>query len=267
MSTAREESVFLKLAEDLARGQKGILAMVVRSEGSAPRNVGACMWIRPDMSIEGTVGGGELEHRVMREAKAMFEEGRPESLMGMDLVEGASGMLCGGRVEVFLKTLGSSDELVVFGGGHVGRAVAKLGVFLGFDVVVWDDRPEFCDVSELGARGICSPLESFFEHHPPLSPRSYVVICTRGHAMDANVVEMLKDSNPAYIGMIGSRAKVAALREKLLERGVPKEHLDRIYQPIGLTIGAETPEEIALSIMAEIVAVRRGKDVSSLRKW
>ena len=175
-------------------------------------------------------------------------------------------MACGGSADVYMETIGRCDELVIFGGGHVGRAVAELGAFAGFRVTVWDERPEFANDEHIPwARNIACPIDKIYENGVTLHERSYVVIMTRGHALDAEAVTVTDKKPGAYYGMIGSRSKIATVRKMLLERGVSEEHLDRIYQPIGLPIKAETPNEIAVSVMAEIIAVKYGADIKRLR--
>ena len=177
------------------------------------------------------------------------------------------GMVCGGVISVFMEVIGSSDELVIFGAGHVGRAVAKLGAYVGFKVTIWDERADLASEEFFpGAKRLSCPLDKIYDNGLTLHDRSYVVIMTRGHMSDADVVAVTDKKPGAYYGMIGSRSKIAALREMLLGRGVTREHLDRIHQPIGLPIKGETPEEIAVSIVAEMIAARRGGNLDALRK-
>ena len=176
------------------------------------------------------------------------------------------GMACGGSVSIYMEVIGREDELVIFGAGHVGKAIAQLGSFVGFRVTVWDEREEFANADNIPcARTISCPIEAIYENGICLHDRSYVVIVTRGHLLDAEAVAVTDKKPGAYYGMIGSRSKIAALRKSLLERGVTEEHINRLYQPIGLPIKAETPEEIAVSVIAEIIAVKRGGDVRRLR--
>jgi len=162
--------------------------------------------------------------------------------------------------------LGREDELLIFGAGHVGKAVAQAAALVGFRVTVWDEREEYANRENIPwARTVVCPIEEIFEKGVTLHERSYVVIVTRGHALDAEAVAITDKKPGAYFGMIGSRSKIAAVRKMLLARGMSEEHLNRIHQPIGLPIMAETPEEIAVSILAEIIAVKRGGDIATLR--
>ena len=148
----------------------------------------------------------------------------------------------------------------------MGRALAQLGAFAGFSVTVWDEREEFANPERIPwGRTVALPLEAF-GRSLRTHERTYAVVATRGHSLDGEAVSLLDRRPAAYVGMIGSRSKIAAVRARLRDQGVSAEHLDRVRQPVGLPLRAETPEEIALSVMAEIVAVRRGADVDSLRR-
>ena len=246
-------------------GKCGVLCTVTDESGSTPRSRGASMWVRPDGSISGTIGGGLIEYEAIKKAKELIFSGDTVLLWEKDLTE-KDGMLCGGTASVYMEVIGREDELVILGGGHVGKAVAEVGAFAGFRVTVWDEREEFANRENIPcARTVACPIIDIYDNGITLHERSYVVIMTRGHALDAEAVAITDKKPGAYYGMIGSRSKIAALRKMLLDRGVSQEHLDRIHQPIGLPIKAETPEEIAVSILAEIIAVKRGGDTAGLR--
>lgn len=256
--------------EEISQGKKGVLCTLVEATGSSPRHLGARMWVRPDGSIAGTIGGGTVEFRVLERARTMLQHRDPpllhrESMWNDEVSEGEPA--CGGEVGIFLEILGQDREIVIFGAGHVGLAVARLGAFAGFSVTVWDERPEFASSERFPeARVLACPLDHVFEQGLCLSEGSFVVIATRGHALDAAVAKALDGMPAAYIGMIGSRRKIATVRDALLRDGVSQEHLNRLFQPVGLPIGAETPEEIAISVLSEIVAVASGADIRSLRE-
>ena len=254
-----------RINEEVQAGGYGVLCTVTGESGSTPRSRGASMWVRPDGSIAGTIGGGLIEYEAIQEALLLMKSGEPSRTWHKELTE-RDGMAYGGGADIYMETIGRCDELVIFGGGHVGRAVAELGAFAGFRVTVWDERPEFANDEHIPwARNIACPIDKIYENGITLHERSYVVIMTRGHALDAEAVTVTDKKPGAYYGMIGSRSKIATVRKMLLERGVSKEHLDRIYQPIGLPIKAETPNEIAVSVMAEIIAVKYGADVARMR--
>ncbi len=258
-----------RLAALYEEGRRGVLCIVAEEAGSTPRSAGSSMLVYPDGSIEGTVGGGIMEHRVIERALEMLSNGSAPLLHRESLTADEAafdGAVCGGTLAVYLEVIGRSRELIIFGAGHVGRALARAGETAGFQVTVWDEREEFANPENIPwGRTVCCPLEKFFEEKGRFHGRTSVVAVTRGHSLDAEVVRALEGLPLAYIGMIGSRKKIAFVRQGLLESGVSEAFLEGIYQPVGLPIGAETPEEIAVSVLAEIIAVDRGADVAALR--
>ena len=262
-------NVFEAIHEALQAGDQGVLCTLVEEAGSTPRSRGAHMWVRPDGSIVGTIGGGLLEHRVIARAMEMIASREEivlfrESLRGEALSDDEA--LCGGDAGVFLEYIGRHKKVVIFGGGHVGQALAHVAVAADYDVVVWDERDEFANAERFpGAVVHCCPLESAFDGRITFDEWTFVVIVTRGHVLDGDVARLLEGKTAAYVGMIGSRKKTVALKKALLADGVGADYLDSIFSPIGLPLNAETPAEIALSIMAEIVAVDRMADVEGLR--
>jgi len=259
-------SRLLKLIDtEIEAGEYGVLCTVIEESGSTPRSRGASMWVRPDGSISGTIGGGLVEYEATMGALELLKTGESCRTWQKNLTE-KDGMACGGALSVYMEVLGREDEIVIFGAGHVGKAVARIGAFAGFGVTVWDEREEFANQENIPwARTIACPLENIYENGIKLHDRSYVIIVTRGHSLDAEAVAVTDKKPGAYYGMIGSRSKIATVRKMLIERGVTEEHLNRLHQPIGLPIKAETPEEIAVSILAEIIAVKRGGDIQGLR--
>lgn len=254
-----------QIDEEVSEGGYGVLCTVTEELGSTPRSRGASMWVRPDGSISGTIGGGLVEYEAIQQALELLASGEPNTTWRKNLTE-KEGMACGGAATVYMEVLGREDDLVIFGAGHVGKAVAELGAFCGFRVIVWDEREEFANLQKIPrAKTIACPIEEIYENGIKLHERSYVVIMTRGHALDSEVVTITDKQPGAYYGMIGSRSKIATVRKQLLEQGVSEEHLDRIHKPIGLPLKAETPEEIAVSVLAELIAVRHGANLAALR--
>jgi xanthine dehydrogenase accessory factor len=254
------DDIYEAIAGLRRRGEKAVLATIVGTRGSAPRKEGAKMLVKADGQIVGTVGGGSLEHQVYKEALQRME-GNASKLAHFELTnEDASreGMVCGGTVDVFIEPITSLPVLFIFGGGHISLSLARIGKMVDFRVVVIDDRPEFAnaerfpEADETIADDMASAMRCL-----DINGSSYIVIVTRGHQNDTQVLEWAVTTPAAYVGMIGSKRKIHAVFSHLKTKGVTEEQLGRVHSPIGLSIGAETPEEIAVSIMAEMIQVRR----------
>jgi xanthine dehydrogenase accessory factor len=253
-------TIYQAAASAVERGEAVALATIVRVAGSTPRGVGTKMLIRADGTGEGTVGGGELEARVVAVAREALRAGEPR-LVSFTLhdTEAGDAAICGGQADVFIDVLLPHPTLLIVGAGHVAVPVARLGTLLGFRTVVLDDRAEFASkerfprAGELIVGDIPVELAQF-----SVNAQTHVVIVTRGHAHDEAALRAVLDSPAAYIGMIGSRRKVRTVFDHLRAAGVSEDALARVRAPIGLDIGAETPAEIAVSIMAEIVMLHRG---------
>ena len=263
------------LLGDVKGGQCGVLCILIEQEGSTPRKEGASMWVRPDGSIEGTLGGGPMEYACVKAALDILEAGDSVRIQEFDLATGLTGKcpegaVCGGRSKVYFEALRPDEEIFIFGAGHVGKALARVAQAAGFRVTVWDERAEYANDENIPwARNIVCPMEELFdeEKNARLFHRgSYVVIVTRGHTLDADAMRLLEGHDVAYIGVIGSRGKIAFVDKKLREGGTSPAYLAKIHRPIGLPIRGETPEEIAVSILAEIVAVKRGANIAALRE-
>lgn len=253
-------SIYRSLAECVDRNEAVALCTVVHSQGSTPRRATSKMLVFPDGSIQGTVGGGEMENRVIAAARQALLDGSPQLLSYnmSDPTRGDPGV-CGGQVEVFVEPILPKPVLVVIGAGHVGKAVAHLAKWLGFRVVVNDDRPGFCTPEMVpdGDEFLAVPLAEL-PQHLKITPWTYLVLTTRGVNIDVPGLPALLDSDAAYIGVIGSRRRWLTTRKQLLQAGIAEEKLDRVRSPMGLELNAETPEEIAVSILAEIIMLRQG---------
>lgn len=255
-------SVFRALADLENTNKAGALCTLIRSKGSTPRHTGSKMLVYPDGSIVGTVGGGEMENRVIAEARKAILDGRPR-LLEYQMTDPARGDpgVCGGQVEVFVEPLQPKPILVVVGTGHVGKAVAHLAHWLGFWVVANDDRPEFCTPQAVpDADEFIPTTMSELPERLEITPWTYLVLTTRGTNIDVQGLPALLGTTAAYIGVIGSQRRWATARKQLREMGVAEEKLKQVRSPIGLELNAETPEEIAVSIMAEIIMLRQGGD-------
>jgi xanthine dehydrogenase accessory factor len=253
------DDIYEAIAGLRRRGQTAVLATIVSTRGSAPRKEGAKMLVQNDGQIIGTVGGGDLEYQIYKKALQLIE-GNESQLAHFELTnEDASkeGMLCGGTVDVFIEPIKPLPVLFIFGGGHISFSLARIGKMVDFRVVVIDDRPEFANAERFpeADETIVGDMASVIPQLD-INRSSYIVIVTRGHQNDAQVLEWAATTPAAYVGMIGSKRKVHAAFSYLKTKGITQEQLDRVHSPIGLPIGAETPEEIAVSIMAEIIQVR-----------
>jgi len=259
------EDVFQKLADIEKGGMQAALAIVVRTKGSTPRKAGAKMIVMEDGSILGTLGGGGLEKKVIEESLEAMKTGRAK-LTSFTLEESLD-MMCGGEIEIYIEPIIRPERLVVFGAGHITKALTPLMRSVGFRVTVVDDNPEALRHDRSGDMGEIHPedMESYAEGLPPDS-NTYIVILTRGFSKDKAVLQHIIGKDFRYVGMIGSEKKIRTIEEDLISNGIAKEHFTKLHAPIGLDIGAETPEEIALSIATEIISVRRGKPTGRTRE-
>ncbi len=252
--------VLTALAELQKSGGTGVLCTIVKTKGSTPRKEGCKMLVYQDGTIKGTIGGGEVEGRVIKEALEAIQSGEP-TLCSYDLINPDQGDpgLCGGSLEIFIDPLIQSDDLVVIGGGHVGKAIIHLANWLGFRVILTDDREEFCssDSAPGAAEYIHCPFEEITKRYK-FSSQTAVVLATRNNKLDILGLPELLKVPTGYIGVISSKRRWKLTEEQLRESGVNKNKLEQIHAPIGLDIQADTPEEIALSIMAEIIQEKHG---------
>ena len=251
-------SIYQALSELEKTNQSAALCTVIKSEGSTPRHVGSKMLVYADGKFIGTVGGGDLEHRVLDEAWMAISDGEPRYLHYnmADPSRGDPGV-CGGQVEVFVEPILPAPTLVVIGAGHVGKAVVHLAKWLGFRVVASDDRTEFCTPESTPGADEYLPVEmGKLAESLKITNRTYLVVTSRGSNVDALGLPSLLASQAAYIGVIGSKRRWATTVKALKEKGVTDELIAKVHSPIGLELQAETPEEIAVSIMAEVLMVR-----------
>jgi xanthine dehydrogenase accessory factor len=244
-------------------GRKGALATIVNVRGSIPSFETAKMLVRDDGSIVGTIGGGCVEADVWQAAREVMEKERPRTLT-FNLNQNPkddTGLVCGGTLEVFIEPILPIASLYILGAGHVAHSVHKVARLAGFETVIIDDREAYANRERFpDAREVIA--EDFERAMAKVDPdeNSYVVIVTRGHRDDMRCLRWAVDTRARYIGMIGSKRKVISVYNELEKDGVPREKLERVNAPIGLEIGAITPEEIAVAIVAEMIAVRRKID-------
>ncbi|MFQ5778975.1 MAG: XdhC family protein [Terriglobia bacterium] len=254
----------MDIYEELVRlrqqGRKAALATIIHTQGSIPSFQSSKMIIRDDGSIAGTVGGGCVEAEVWAAARQVLEQEKPRKLtfnLNADPRYDA-GLTCGGTVEIFIEPILARPACYIFGAGHVGRHVSKIASLAGFSIIVVDDRAQFAN-RDYFPDAATIHADNYDKLFPRLDPNefSYIVIVTRGHKDDMRVLRWAVTTRARYLGLIGSKRKVLEIYKVLESEGVPRETLERVHAPIGLEIGALTPEEIAVSIVAEMIAMRR----------
>ena len=251
-----------RLNQLVQSGKRVALCTIVKTKGAVPRHSGTKMLVFPNGQIEGTVGGGKVEELVREEAKIALKDGKTR-LLDYSLVDTERGDpgLCGGTVSIYVEPYLHPETVVVVGAGHVGRAVVHLASWLGYRVVVSDDRKDLCTPEASPGADLYLPVPlELLPEAIEIGPQTYLVLVTRGVEVDVVGLPPLLETDAPYIGLIGSQRRWAHCQEKLREAGVTEEQINRITSPIGLDIHAETPDEIAVSIMAEIIALRN-KDV------
>jgi len=241
-------------------GRRGAVATIVNVRGSIPSFKSAKMLIRDDGSIAGTIGGGCVEAEVWQAAREVMAGEKPRTL-SFDLNQDPqfdTGLVCGGTLEIFIEPVLPQPLLYIFGAGHVSLELFKAARAAGFDVIVMDDREAYANSERFpGARQVIA--EDFDKALASLAPAesAYLVIATRGHRDDMRVLRWAVQTPARYIGMIGSKRKAITVYRALIAEGLEPALFDRVHSPVGLDIGAITPEEIAVSILAELIAVRR----------
>src|SRR5881296_1689538 len=267
--------VFAAVADALDRGEPAALVTVVSTLGSTPQRVGAKMLVFADGRIVGTIGGGCYENDAFWKAREAIGSRKPQLVhyeLSDDFAQ-ETGLICGGQMDVYIEPIEPSPELYVIGAGHVAFHLARLAQEVGFNVHVVDDREKFANAERFptAAEIVVDDIPAWIAR-VNLPPHAYAVIVTRGHTNDLEALRALAPRELRYLGLIGSRAKVARIYDALTAGRMPADLLTRVHAPIGLDIGAVTPQEIAVSILAELIAVKHGKiasrDASELSmKW
>jgi xanthine dehydrogenase accessory factor len=244
-------------------GQKCALATIVQVNGSIPSYESAKLLVREDGSMLGTIGGGCVEAEVWNVARDVMQTERPRHMnfsLGQDAAYD-NGLICGGQLSVFVEPVVPQPRLYVFGAGHISKSISKIATLAGFATVIVDNREAFANRERFPEAD-----EIFAEEYEDVFPKlpirdtSYLVIVTRGHRDDMRVMRWAVGTNAKYIAMIGSKRKVIGVVKELEKEGIPREAFERAFAPMGLDIGAITPEEIAVSIVAEMIAMRRAPE-------
>jgi xanthine dehydrogenase accessory factor len=254
--------VFAAVAEALEKGEAAALVTIVATHGSTPQRVGAKMLVFADGRIVGTIGGGCYENDAFWKARDAIADRKPQLVhyeLSDDFAQ-ETGLICGGQMDVYIEPIEPAPQLYIVGAGHVGFHLARLAHEVGFRVHVIDDREKFANAERFPtAEEIVVDDIAGWLARTALPPHAYAVIVTRGHTNDLEALRALAPHELRYLGLIGSRAKVARIFDALGADQMPAAHLDRVHAPIGLDIGAVTPQEIAVSILAELIAVKHGK--------
>jgi xanthine dehydrogenase accessory factor len=251
-------SVYREVDESLERGEAVALVTIIKTQGSTPQKAGAKMVVSRDGRLRGTVGGGCVEAEVLWKARQAIEKRKCEILSyDYNADEDENGLICGGSVTVFIEPVLPPPRIYIIGAGHVAMPLARVAGIAGFEVVVLDDRIKYANRERFPEAAVvkAGPIADLAEEFS-YGDNAYVVIVTRGHTMDEEALRAFIKYDTAYIGLIGSVSKTEKIFARLEKDGIPREKLDQVHSPIGLDLGGGTPGEIAVSIVAEMLAVR-----------
>lgn len=253
------KDILQNINEIIKSGRKAALCIIVDTKGSGPRKAGSKMVVFNDGTIEGTIGGGSLEMQVIKDALEVIEGNRAQKFsydLGDDLA-----MNCGGYAEVYIEPLLPQQQLYIFGAGHIGKILAKYASDFGFSVILIDKREEIkkddsLKFTQLNQRDYTEAAKEI-----EFNDQSYIVIVTPKHKYDEEILEIVAKKPTAYVGMIGSKNKIAKARERILkEKILTEEELNKVDMPIGIKFNAQTPEEIAISILAKMIDVKNSRN-------
>src|SRR3989440_2219190 len=252
-------TMYNEIQAALKRGERFAIATIVKTAGAAPCGVGSKMLVRADGTTSGSFSGPNTNGRVIQEAlQAIHDSQSHLTHIHLDADQGEAVGSCGATLEVFFEVLRPEPRLIIAGAGYVAQALARLATGLDFRIVVVDDRRDLADPLVFGDKvqlTFGDIPQTIRELEPDES--SWIVIVTRGHHLDKDALRAALETNAAYVGMIGSPSKVKHIFKDLLKEGMARERLEQVHAPIGLDLGAETPEEIALSIAAEMLMLRK----------
>ena len=263
------KEVFAAVSDALDRGEPAALVTIVSTRGSTPQRVGAKMLVFADGRMVGTIGGGCYENDAFWKARDAIKDRKPQLVhyeLDDDFAQ-ETGLVCGGQMDVYIEPIEPSPELYIIGAGHVGYCLSRAAHEVGFRVHVVDDREKFANKDRFpdAVEIVVDDIPAWIAR-ANMPAHAYAVIVTRGHTNDLEALRALATRELRYLGLIGSRAKVARIYEQLVEDKIAADALQHVHAPIGLDIGAVTPQEIAVSILAELIAVKHGKTPNSM-KW
>lgn len=253
-------NIYNEIQSALNRGEQVAVVTIVKTTGSSPRPAGTKLMVHPDGRVTGTLGGAQLDRRAAQDALETLKDARPRAaLYAIDADTGETSGSCGGTMEVFVEIVRPEQRLFLVGGGYVAQALARFAAHLDFRILVIDDRRDLVNPQTFpdGAQLHFGEIPSLVGELQP-DASSWIVVVTRGHTLDKEALRVALQSPAPYVGMIGSPGKVRRIFRELLQEGIPRERLEGAHAPIGLDLGAETPDEIALAIAAEMLLLRRG---------
>ncbi len=250
-------NLFKAIQEIQARNEKAVLCFIVQTSGSTPRKIGAKMLVYADGKIRGTIGGGNLEKQVIKQALVQMKLGAATTLK-YNLVKDLE-MCCGGQIAIYFEPIMKKNELYIFGAGHTGEALAGMAIDLGFKVSLFDDRKEYLD--QINIENVNLKLINFEKDLEEISTddHSYVAIMTYSHPIDRDILSFFADKDLAFLGMIGSKRKIEVTKKMLKEKNISTKLIDKINMPIGLNFKTDGPEEIAISILAKLIDVKNNR--------
>lgn len=247
--------IYQALNKAIEAHQPVVLCTIVETQGAVPRHAGTKLLVYADGSTKGTVGGGEVENLVISQALDALHDGKPRlnAYNLVDVEKGDAG-ICGGSLKVYLEPILPAEVLLVIGAGHVGKAVVHLAQWLGYRVVLSDERAALCCPEVVPGADVYLPVKmAELPENMTITPQTYIVVVTKGADVDIEGLPVLMASDAAYLGVIGSKKRWAHTKAQLIQNGTPESAFSAVKSPIGLFIHAETPEEIAVSIMAEVI--------------
>ncbi|WP_027623918.1 XdhC family protein [Clostridium lundense] len=263
-----ELDVMERVLKEMQENRTVALATITEVEGASPGKIGTMMGVFENGQTIGTVGGGNLEYVVINEALQCIKNAvSKEYEYRLENDEGSLHMECGGKVKVFIKTFMACNKLLIVGAGHVGQSIYKLGELLDFHITVFDDRKEFASEDNFPKANeiiVGDIKESLLKY--PIDDNTYIIIVTRGHNFDEEALEAIIHSKAKYIGMIGSKNKVKTIMNNLKNKGIAEEVLNRVYAPVGIKLGGDTPIEVAFSIMSEILLIKNGGRLTHMKQ-
>jgi xanthine dehydrogenase accessory factor len=257
--------MFEEIYAHIRKNREMVLATVVEALGSSPGRQAFKMIVFSDGKTKGTVGGGAVEHTVIQRARKCFEEGKSH-LESFDLE--SLGMACGGKMTVFFEYIPRHKQLFIFGGGHICQAVTPMAAALEFDITIVDNREDVARADlHPCAKNVLYGDYGAIIRELEISAPSFALIVSHKHLHDEEILRglLLREDNFTYLGMIGSRKKVRNCIDRLISEGIKKEKADNVFSPVGIDIGADTPHEIAVSILAEMIAIEKGKTVPHMK--